>query len=138
MDLRHATKQQVFDHVVHSLLEQGQPARTAHGFCKYHTAEGLSCAVGTLIDDDQYKPTMEGQGVVDLAARFPSLGIRPDHVTLLCDLQGAHDDWSMFPHDIQRFRDLLLQVARRHFLSQMAVFHTMPQATKEHHLANAH
>lgn len=150
MDLRNATKQQVFDHVVRHLINQGAPAVTHHGACKYRMPNGTSCAVGCLIPEDRYDPRMEGITIEDLATRYPHLGIRSDLVPLLRDLQEVHDDWSFYGHldentGLWRLRDAFCRVARRNFLSQLAVFDSihslatsMPAATKELELTHAH
>ena len=51
-------KQQLFDRVVTHLLQQGQPCMKDH-VCVYRNSDGLSCAIGSLIDDKHYSPSLE-------------------------------------------------------------------------------
>jgi hypothetical protein len=127
INLRFASKQEVFDHVAHHLLTQGIPAKH-YGFCKYKTEDGLTCAVGCCISPEQYDPRMEGQSIAVLAARFPHLGIPPNLVMLLTDLQEAHDDWATAPGqpDAETLRAKLCAMARRHFLSQEVALSSHP------------
>src|ERR1700739_42157 len=54
------TTQQVFDKVaVHLLTQNEQSMNPSGAFCKYRGANGLSCAVGCLVDDKHYDPQME-------------------------------------------------------------------------------
>lgn len=82
-----ATAQEIFDHVVTHLLSQN--ARATDGFkCYYRAPNGLKCAVGCLIDDADYKPIMEDEGLVKLAMRFSYV---EQHAPLLVQLQATHD-----------------------------------------------
>ena len=68
------------------------------GDCLYRTKGGLQCAVGCLIDDDNYSPQLEGHGFgssdVNLAVRNSNKGIRLNTETkaMLIRLQTLHDD----------------------------------------------
>lgn len=61
-----ATKQQIFDQVATHLLTQKVKSATATGSCKYRY-NGLMCAAGCLMSDDEYKDTLEGASWVRLA-----------------------------------------------------------------------
>lgn len=55
-------EQKVFDRVLDHLRTQGEPAMTVNCECRYRTQrEGktLSCAVGCLIPDEVYDPSIE-------------------------------------------------------------------------------
>jgi len=54
------TLQEVFDIVSNHLLTQGKMSVGIDGFCAYRGENGMKCAAGVLIPDDQYKPAMEG------------------------------------------------------------------------------
>jgi hypothetical protein len=54
------TKQEMYEIIRAGMLAQGKPARSPEG-CKYRTREGLKCAVGMLIPDSEYSPSMEGK-----------------------------------------------------------------------------
>jgi len=62
---------------------------------------GQKCAVGLFIDDQHYDDDLEGQGisggqdVVDaVAASWGQDDLTVDQISLLADLQNAHDDTS--------------------------------------------
>lgn len=98
---RSMTRQQAFDTVVRGLAAQGwaqsflpsEPGVT----CAYRGSNGLRCAAGHLITDDQYKPVIERSSVAEIVANFP--GVLPTisdptgdvSYQLLSDMQIAHD-----------------------------------------------
>ena len=54
-----ATAQEVFDQVATHLLTQNE--RSLDGAsCSYRNCDGLKCAAGCLISDDEYDNQMEG------------------------------------------------------------------------------
>ncbi len=84
------TTQEAFETMVRHLRKQGKKSRNAMGACLYRGPNGLRCAVGCLIPDDQYTRSIEGKPA-DFAARdVPALSdIGP---ALLCEMQSVHDD----------------------------------------------
>jgi len=108
-------KQRLFDHVVRHLFKQHAKAvSTIDGkvSCRYRAANGLKCAIGCVIADDQYYPAMENMNVREL---FESLEIsigrkiqKPNgewsvgtEYDMLVRLQNAHDhrfvyEWPMY------------------------------------------
>lgn len=100
LDLSTATPQQVFDHVVGHLRQQGVKCETltlvGKTGCSYRNTQGLACAAGSLIFDDDYVAAMEGTGWEDATSYLPSAYCH--HVELVEALQDAHDlfalgDW---------------------------------------------
>lgn len=89
-NLDKATTQQVFDQVATHLLKQRKVCRDnkhpnkLDNTCLYKSVEGLSCAAGCLMTDEEYKPSMENKIFVDL---FP----RCKHNALIAALQNLHD-----------------------------------------------
>ena len=86
-------KQHLFDTMVNHLRQQDGRSRLAHAAqCAYRGADGAMCAVGCLISDGEYCPTMEGSGIqrLELADGIPS-----DTLQLLIDLQMTHDQTSV-------------------------------------------
>jgi hypothetical protein len=85
------TAQEIFDTVVAHLRKQNEVSVDDVGVCKYRSDDGLKCAVGCLIDDDHYEPSMEGKTVEILI----ELGLLPEHLkphkNLLIELQTIHD-----------------------------------------------
>jgi hypothetical protein len=60
-----ATEQEVFDQVAKHLLTQQKRSVTKgeeYFSCAYKNENGLSCAAGCLIADDEYHEDMEGSG----------------------------------------------------------------------------
>jgi len=109
------SKQKIFTRVATHLLTQGQRSRLrrpdGNNVCVYRGEEGTSCAVGCLIPDELYTPSIEGQGVSSLTLRemlvhsgvltpteakknsIPYKKKRPAHhkMALLASLQALHD-----------------------------------------------
>lgn len=87
--LNTATEQEVFDQVTHHLLTQNQRS-TDHLSPLYRNSDGLKCAAGCLIADDEYSPEIENKswGVV-VNSYFPNL--IDVHTDLIIDLQKLHD-----------------------------------------------
>lgn len=86
--LNDATAQQVFDQVAKHLLTQGEQALNTNGLCVYRAGD-KKCAVGCLIADEEYKPSMESN---DWEALIED-GTVPikRHKELICSLQIIHD-----------------------------------------------
>ena len=87
-------EQEAFDKVARHLLKQGKKAiiheGTENEMCQYRTSEGLMCAVGCLILDEDYDVKIEGNAVAFVRDEVPCLGELPLH--LLEILQSVHDD----------------------------------------------
>lgn len=93
--LPEATEQQVFDQIAKHLLSQKQ--RSTNGeMCRYRGPDGLKCAAGCLMTDDEYDcDRMEGAAWIDCTI-FPAA-----HVGIIQYLQDLHDtrepeDWPRF------------------------------------------
>lgn len=85
--LEQATAQEVFDQVARHLIIQGKQCRIGSE-CAYRGPDGLKCAAGCLIGDDEYQRDFEGlvwrKLVID--------GVVPDiHWNLIESLQWVHD-----------------------------------------------
>ncbi len=95
-NLHEATAQEVFNQVKTHLLTQMKRAHSG-GKCCYRNEEGLSCAAGCLIADEEYKTEMDmdfvqGTGWKDmvLLGYFPNI-----HVSLISSLQNIHDNYAV-------------------------------------------
>lgn len=54
------TLKQAYQHIRKHLLTQGRRSVNGpEGVCMYRSPEGMSCAVGCLIDDEHYDPVLE-------------------------------------------------------------------------------
>jgi hypothetical protein len=113
--------QETFDTIVAHLRQQGQKAevRIASSetfMCRYRTPQGLKCAVGCLISDEEYQPWMEGGGISRLLQEtfygrtVPSTlreKLQGINLGLLIDLQEVHD---FYP--VERWEEKLKLVAQ--------------------------
>lgn len=80
--------QEVFDTVLKHLRTQSVQCME-NSECTYRNAEGLKCAIGALIDDEDYHPSMGGGTARELQARYGLLkGVDTE---FLSQLQHTHD-----------------------------------------------
>ena len=84
-----STAQQIFDHVGEHLLTQRKKSRDTEG-CLYRTSDGLKCAAGCLIADDEYVAKIEG---LDWYGTIDILNITSQHASLISRLQDIHDGY---------------------------------------------
>lgn len=104
MNAKAKTAQEIFDKVATHLLKQQAKSRRLDAedgnlFCAYRgqgESQGLSCAVGCLIPDEEYKTDMEGENIDSLmASGLLSAQLVTEfthHHDLLVDLQRLHDN----------------------------------------------
>jgi hypothetical protein len=86
------TNQEIFDTVALHLIKQGkQSIDAAKGMCLYRGPNGLKCAVGCLIPDEVYDPSMEDECIKALINRYDALDFLEFNTLLLLELQIAHD-----------------------------------------------
>ena len=81
--------QETFNTVATHLLKQDErckPNGSKTG-CAYRNERGLKCAVGILIPDDEYNPSIEGEYVKDLKLKC----LEGISLPLLIELQTIHD-----------------------------------------------
>jgi len=88
------TKQETFDTVArHLLTQKAQSLLDDVGkTCAYRGTNGLKCAVGALLPDELYHPSLEGTAAASRPVRplLEQLG----HCPLLCEeLQSIHDNF---------------------------------------------
>lgn len=113
------TAQEIFDQVVRHLLTQRHRATAngdLEGLCCYRTFGGMRCAVGCLIPDDVYSPTMEQKSIGMLWRGWPELAWMQEHDELLSELQCLHDNEEPEDWEVE-----LLQVALDHGLNMPLV-----------------
>lgn len=92
--LAQATAQEVFDQVARHLLTQNAKAIGPTGCYDYVylTPEGLKCAAGCLIADNEYSVDFEYEVWGSLVAQ----GVAPEaHEELITALQVVHDGWEV-------------------------------------------
>lgn len=116
-------RQEAFDIAAKHLLAQGKKSYvkddngfgTADGIpsCAYRGEDGLKCAIGALIPDDQYSYKMENMSVSILLQQDycpPILKSKDLTKDFLQGLQDAHDD-AHGDGDVEEFRRNLLLFA---------------------------
>lgn len=102
------TAQEVFDKVYNHLMTQMM--RCEDGItCLYRGDDGLKCAAGCLIPDEEYTMNMEEKGWSQLVANGMA---PPEHERLISDLQYIHDRKQ--PH---QWREYLSELAGNHGLT---------------------
>jgi hypothetical protein len=87
------TRQELFDKVAAALIAQGKPSLDPGGMCQYRGLEGLACAAGHLIPDEEYQPAMEGKLASAACEISPTLNSVKYDVgkDFLDAIQTAHD-----------------------------------------------
>jgi len=90
--LEQATAQEVFDQAAEHLLTQNKQSEGVHNnglTCMYRSPDGLKCAAGCLIGDDEYSSEWERRswGFVSKA------GCVTKHIDLISSLQSIHDNY---------------------------------------------
>lgn len=94
-------RQESFNHICRNLIAATRPSvyfdnDLEETRCQYRGDCGTKCAVGWLIPDEYYTPSMEGKGVVRLLASHPELRwgvplLQPWYTGELEVLQRIHD-----------------------------------------------
>lgn len=115
------TRQETFDKVAQHLLRQNARAMGPGAIgpqCVYRAPDGKKCAVGCLIPDDKYNPSMEGRSLVMHGPLQAIVGCENarDMLRLLDALQGCHDDVP-----VEKWREHLKHIAERHGLDARAL-----------------
>jgi tRNA(Met) C34 N-acetyltransferase TmcA len=89
------TKQEIFNKAYAGLKAQGfqRAVRDAGplAICQYRGRNGLKCAIGHLIPDENYCPTLEGKGAELLVVREAANIPLDVPISFLVDLQTCHD-----------------------------------------------
>lgn len=86
------TDQTIIAAVAYHLLCQGERSTDGQGYCCYYSDTGAKCAVGALIPQELYNPSLEGWGISrePMSSVLEVLGLRT-HVRVLYILQNIHD-----------------------------------------------
>lgn len=88
--LNKAAVKEVFEQVKNHLLTQKERSMIDEDVCAYRGTNGLKCAAGCLISDDEYKENFESKRWKALA----DWGMVPStHVELINSLQSLHDHY---------------------------------------------
>lgn len=107
-------KQEIFDTVYEALMKQGK-ASIRNGICQYRGPGGTKCAIGHLIPDDLYDPSIESLTFHSLPEYITDhiVGDDEDYKTknqLLYRLQRAHDQYLNF-YGIKEWKESMKDIA---------------------------
>ncbi len=89
--LPEATAQEVFDQVVDHLMNQNKESMN-NFMCRYRNSDGLKCAAGCLIGDNEYNKAWEGIGWDEMVK---SGYVSESHNWLIRKLQRVHDNFEV-------------------------------------------
>ena len=93
------TEQETFDIVVTNLRKQGCKSLSMSGECRYRTPEGLRCAAGWLIQDEDYMDDIEDTPVLSTSRKSNKITTLIQsyghNVDLVRELQKVHDIYSV-------------------------------------------
>lgn len=116
------TPQEIFNKVWDHLNKQGRQAVGKFGCgCHYRAPDGAACAVGCLVDDETAKRWDDMtddntiRGVASRDQDTPDFVL--DNLTLLQDLQIAHDHAGGATDWLTEWRDRMARIADRHSLT---------------------
>jgi len=122
------TQQEIFDIVSNHLLTQNEKAENGTDLCVYRSEDGLKCAIGCLIPDDEYDDNIEGISIGAFVCENLELDSKEklvllnnilkkeaidvdEYFGLLKDLQNVHDF-----HDVEDWYWSLEKVADKYEL----------------------
>lgn len=107
------TPQEIYDAALLGIRKQGRFSTDGLGVCMYRGPEGIKCAAGHVLTDEEVAVIGEGWSIIDAQHSIPEQ-LKP-HVSLLQELQRTHDeaamdgDWASWELD-------MTQLAKRHGL----------------------
>lgn len=111
------TLKEAFETMAEHLMTQGKkcedPSRlvSTPGRCLYRGPDGMKCAIGILIDDNEYHISLEFQAASDIdvvealdASGWPT---DMDSLEIYDRMQEVHDDFFVFewPEKIEKIKD---------------------------------
>lgn len=111
--LPESTKQEVFDYVANHLLTQGKKSLLDTGVCAYRGLDGMKCAAGVLMSDEEYQPYFEINTWTQLEKKLNKFPVI--HADLIRSLQLVHD--GMQP---ENWVNGLKELAQKHKLNYNA------------------
>jgi hypothetical protein len=93
------TNEQAFKTMARHMLAQGKRSVAVgrdsfgveHESCRYRGPDGLKCAVGAIIPDEEYRESLEGLPARQVQDLVPSLQGLDD--SMISTVQRIHDNW---------------------------------------------
>jgi hypothetical protein len=120
--LEHAAEQEVFDQVARHMIKQKTRSWLQDGACAYRGEEGLKCAAGCLISDEEATMlNLADESINTLPWSCLIIrGVAPDrHRSLISSLQAIHDNPDYVPED--DWGDRLKELAKQRGLNYKVV-----------------
>lgn len=107
------SRQEIFDIVAVHLLTQNEKSESlgngGYDMYKYRGRNGLKCAIGCLISDENYMELIEGKMVAGLFSKYPQVmkasGLREEDSEFLRSLLIIHDfnTVEFWPYELRIF-----------------------------------
>lgn len=120
------TKQETFNKVALHLLKQYKPSYVPGVGCLYRGKDGLKCAVGCLISDDNYSQDLEHKSAttreVQIALKASGVDV-DDSIFMLDRLQTIHD-----VYEPERWSHHLIETAQKYGVDASVVINFNPEA----------
>lgn len=116
--------QEDFDTVITHLVNQGKRSiDSVRDMCLYRSEDGLKCAIGCLIPDDRYNPSIEDRLVTnsEFLKFFPEFAL---DATFYCELQSLHDDFNC-GYKSKSFHRRVISIAEEYDLSLDKIKHLL-------------
>jgi hypothetical protein len=102
------TNREMFAKVKNHLLTQKKRSEGT-GFCLYRGPNGLKCAIGILIPDSKYHPSLEGR-VCRTPEVMAAAELEKENLELARNLQHVHDNF-----EPEEWSDRLNEVEKEFF-----------------------
>ena len=106
------TLQEMFDKAVAHFADMDRPSMSTPSEyggtdCAYRGHEGNKCIVGAFIDDEHYKHTFEGKGVLEFATINRSCGVQPvlNAVAASMGVEALNDEQGQLLYNLQLIHD---------------------------------
>jgi len=110
------TAQEVFDTAVLGVLSQGKPSINHTGDCMYRGPNGLKCAAGHVLKDQDYKRHFDinNLSIYSLSDRIETPYYVKDNKILLSRLQRVHDSKTLGDNSVwlKSFRTKARRIAK--------------------------
>jgi hypothetical protein len=106
------TLQEMFDKAIAHFADMDRPSMSTPSEyggsdCAYRGHEGNKCIVGAFIDDEHYKHTFEGKGVLEYSTLNRSCGVQPvlNAVAASMGVEALDDEQSQLLYKLQLIHD---------------------------------
>jgi len=106
------TLQEMFNKAVDHFADMDRPSMSTPSEyggtdCAYRGHEGNKCIVGAFIDDEHYKHTFEGKGVLEYSTLNRSCGVQPvlNAVAASMGVEALNDEQGQLLYNLQLIHD---------------------------------